>query len=131
MKKFQIERIVMIVSMLLFVATIGLIISMRKIDKQTEDTTMVYNATVMEADVANTGNAIFAEISTKEYRTLLYISTNLSKHVRMENVENLKAGQTIFFSIENKKVPQMNKVEFVNITSLKTETETIFFVGGI
>lgn len=106
----------MIASLLLFVAMIGLIISMSKIDKQTEDTTTFYTATVIGVDVTNTGENIFAEIRTKEYDTALYISTNISKNIRMDDVRNLRNGETIFFGIENIKVHQMNKVEFVNIT---------------
>ena len=71
------------------------------------------------------GENIFAEIHTKEYNTSLHISTNISKNIRMDDVKNLSNGQTIFFGIENIKVQQMNKVEFVNITSLKTDTKDI------
>lgn len=125
MKKSKIKTIIMIVSLLFFVATIGLIISMSEIDKQTEETTTSYIATVIGVDVINTGENIFAEIHTKEYSTSLHISTNISKSIRMDDVRNLRNGQTIFFRIENIKVPQMNNVEFVNITSLKTDTKDI------
>lgn len=126
MKKSKIIIVIMIVSLLLFVATIGLIISMSEIDKQTEDTTTFYTATVISVDVTNTGENIFAEIHTKEYNTSLHISTNISKNIRMDDVRNLRNGQTIFFGIENIKIGQMNKAEFVNITSLKTDTKDIF-----
>ena len=119
MKKSKIKIVIMIVSLLFFVATIGLMISMSKIDKQTEDTTAFYTATVIDVDVTNTGENVFAEIHTKEYNTSLYISTNIGKNIRMDDVSYLKNGQTIFFGIENIKVQQMNKVEFVNITSFK------------
>lgn len=125
MKKSKIKIVIMSVSLLFFVATIGLIISMSKIDKQTENTTTFYTATVIGVDVTNTGENIFAEIHTKEYNTSLHISANISKNIRMDDVRNLRNGQTIFFGIENIKVRQMNKVEFVNITSLKTETKDI------
>lgn len=125
MKKSKIKIVIMIVSLLFFVATIGLMISMSKIDKQTEDTTAFYTATVIDVDVTNTGENVFAEIHTKEYNTSLYISTNIGKNIRMDDVSYLKNGQTIFFGIENIKVQQMNKVEFVNITSLKTDTKDI------
>ncbi len=125
MKKLKIKIVIMIVSLLFFVATIGLIVSMSKIDKQTEDTTTFYTATVIDVEVTDTGENIFAEIHTKEYNTSLHISTNISKKIRMDDVKNLSNGQTIFFGIENIKVQQMNKVEFVNITSLKTDTKDI------
>ena len=125
MEKSKSKIAIMIVSLLLFVAMIGLIISMSKIDKQTEDTTKLYTATVIGVDFANTGENMFAEIKTKEYNTSLYISTNISKNIRMDDVRNLRSGQTIFFRIENIKVQQMNKIEFINIISLKTDTKDI------
>lgn len=125
MKKPKIKIVIMIVSLLFFVVTIGLLISMSKIDKQTESTTTFYTATVISVAVTDMGENIFAEIHTKEYKTSLYISENISKNIRMDDVRNLRNGQTIFFGIENTKVQQMNEVEFVNITSLKTDTEDI------
>ena len=116
----------MIILLLFFAVMIGLIISMSKIDKQTEDTTTLYTATVIDVDVTNTGKNNFAEIHTKEYSTSLYISTNISKYIKMDDVKNLRNGQTIFFRIENIKIRQMNNVEYVDITSLKTDTKEIF-----
>lgn len=126
MKKNKTKIIVMFVSTILFIATIGLIISINKIDKQTENTTTSYIATVIDVDITDTGNGVFAEIYTNEYNTTLYISTNICKNIRMDDVKNLEKGETIFFRIENMKVKQMGNVRFVNIISLKTETENIF-----
>ena len=123
MKKSAI--VVMIVSLLLFAATTGILISMSKIDKQTEDTTTFYTATVIGVDITNTGKNISAEIHTNEYNTSLLISVNISKNISMDDVRDLKKGQTIFFGIEKKKARQMNEVEFVNITALKTDTKEI------
>lgn len=125
MKKSKVKTAIMIVSLLFFVATIGLMIFMSKIDRQTEDTTTLYTATVSGAEVTDTGENVFAEIRTKEYNTALYIPKNISKSIKIDDVKNLKNGQTILFRIENSKTRQMNEVEFVNITSLKTETEDI------
>ncbi len=125
MKKSKIKIAIMIISLLLFVATIGLIISMSKIDKQTEDTTTLYTATVTDVNITNTQKNVFIEINTKEYNTSLHISTNISENIDIEDVKKLKKGQTIFFRIENTQVHQINEVEFVNITSLKTDTKDI------
>ena len=116
----------MFISLLFFVGTIGLIISMSKIDKQTEDTTTFYTATVNGVEVTDTGEDIFAEIRTKEYGTSLYISKNISKNISMHDVTGLENGQVIFFGIESIKDKQMNEVKFVNIISLKTDAKDIF-----
>lgn len=126
MNKSKVKIVIMIVSMFLFAATVGLIISMSKIDKQTENTTTFYTATVSDIDITDTGEKIFAEIHTKEYSTSLQISTNISKNIKMDDIRDLKNGQTIFFRIENIKVEQMNKAEFINITSLRTDAKDIF-----
>lgn len=115
----------MVVFLLLFVATVGLIISMSKIDKQTDATTTLYTATVTGVDITDMGDKASAEIHTREYRTSLYISTNIAKSIKMEDIRSLKDGQTISFRIENIKVRQMNEVEFVNIVSLRTDTKEI------
>lgn len=118
--------IIMWVSFFCFVVTLGLIISISKIDKQTNETTTIYKATINDVFITDTGNNLFVEICTKEYDTSLKISTNISKNIKIDDITDLKEGQTIFFQIENIKVKQMNKVEFINITSLKTDTKEIF-----
>ena len=125
MKKSKIKTVTMIMSLLLFVVAIGLNISMGNIDKQTEDTTTFYTATVISVDVTDAGENSFADIQTKEYNTALHISTNISKNMGMDEVRNLSNGQKIWFGIENTKAQQMNKVEFVTITALKTDTKEI------
>lgn len=126
MKKAKINIVIMIISLLFFIGTVGLIISMHQIDKQTEDTTTLYTATVSGVDITDTGENIFAKIHIKEYNTSLHIDTTISKNISMDDVRNLENGQTIFFRIENIKVQQMDKVDFLNITSLKTDKNNIF-----
>ena len=67
---------VMIVSLLLFAATTGILISMSKIDKQTEDTTTFYTATVIGVDITNTGKNISAEIHTNQSRYAFHCFMN-------------------------------------------------------
>lgn len=118
----------MIVSVLLFVVMIGLIISISEIDKQTESTTTLFTATVDGVDITDTGERVFAEIHTKEYDTSLFISANICENIKMDEIRDLKDGQTLFFRIENINVKQMNKVEFINIVSLETNTKDIFSI---
>lgn len=126
MNNSKIINIIMTISLILFVAMIGLIVSMNKMDKLTEETTSSYTATVIGVDVVDTGVDVFAEIQTKENSTSLYISANICKKIDIDEIRNLRNGQTIFFRIENIKKQQMNTVEFINITSLKTDTKEIF-----
>jgi len=119
-------KIIMIVSTLVFVVTLGLVVSLHGIDKQTEDTTTLYTATVSGVAVVETEKTMHIEICTKEYNTFLLVSTNISPNINLEDIKELKNGQTISFRIENRKVGQMDKVNFINIVSLKTDTKSIF-----
>ncbi len=126
MNKLNIKIVILVISILFFIGMIGLMIFMSQIDKQTEDTTTYYAATVTEIWINRIENSIYAEIHTKEYDSALQISTNITKNINMNDVKDLKNGQKIFFRIENIKSDQMNKVDFINIVSLKTETKDIF-----
>ena len=126
MNKLNIKIVILVISILFFIGAIGLMVFMSQIDKQTEDTTTHYTATVTETWINSIGNSIYAEIHTKEYTNALQISTNISKNINMNDVKDLKSGQKIFFRIENIKSDQMNQVDFINIVSLKTETKDIF-----
>lgn len=126
MYKSKSRIVLMFVFLSLFVVTVGLILSMRNIDNQNENTTILHTATVDYIDVTNTGDSVYLEIYTKEYRTSLMISTNISWRINIEDVKNLKEGQTIFFRVEKTKANQINEVSFINITSLETETNCIF-----
>lgn len=117
---------VMIASLVLLAGTIGVLISMRGIDRQAADSTTFCQATVTEAHVVSTGKDLFAEIHTEEYSAALYVSTNVCKRIDAENISALRRGQKIFFGVENQKAQQLNRTEFVDITALGTEAGDIF-----
>lgn len=119
-------KTIMIASLILFLVSIGLIISMNEIDKQTTDTTTFYTATVSNVDITDTGKNISAVIKTQEYDTDLHISVSICKNINMDDVRALKNGQTIYFTVEKIRAAQMNEVIFLPITSLETNTEEIF-----
>ena len=123
-------KTIMIASLILFLVSIGLIISMNEIDKQTTDTTTFYTATVSNVDITDTGKNISAVIKTQEYDTDLHISVNICKNINMDDVSALKNGQTIYFTVEKIRAAQMNEVIFLPITSLETNTEEIFSLDG-
>lgn len=126
MNRSNIKFIILIISIVFFIGTIGLITFMYQIDKQTEDTTTYYSATITTTRIINTGENVSAEIYTKEYSTSLYITTTISKNIDMNDIRELKKGQKIFFRIENIKSAQMNKVDFIDIVSLNTDAKDIF-----
>ncbi len=126
MKKSSIKVFILIISIVFFIGSIGLLIIMSQAYKQSEDTTTYYSATVSYINVTDTGESTYAEIYTEEYETVLEILPNICKNINMDDVKNLKIGQRIFFRIQNIKSNQMNEVFFVDIVSLRTESKDIF-----
>ena len=54
------------------------------------------------------------------------IRSSVSKQIDLDKVRNLQPGQKIYFTIENYKAEQLDKVRFVDITSLRTDTQVIY-----
>lgn len=117
---------VLVCSIFFFLVTIGIFIFMFQVDRITEDSTTFFSATVIKTEIINSGKNKYVEIDTEEYKCNLYLSVNISKNINMNKIIALKEGEKIFFRIENIKVKQMNFVDFVDIVSLKTETDDIF-----
>jgi len=125
MKKMY-TKIILIISIVFLFGTVGIMVSMMQIDKQTESNTTEYSATVSKVQVTDTGKSSYIEIQIEEYKSHLQISTNVSKNINIDDISNFHSGQRIFFRIKNIENNQMNNVEFVNIVSLKTEDKDIF-----
>lgn len=126
MNKAKRNIVFMILFLFLFLVIIGLLIVSDVIDKQTDDTTTLYTATVSRVDVTDTGNAVSVDIYTREYNTSLYLTPTVCEYIKTEDLRDLNAEETIFFRIENMKVKQMNEVGFLDIVSLKTDKKEIF-----
>ncbi len=118
--------IILVCSVFFFLVTIGIFISMFQIDKQTEDITIEYSATVRRIHINNSVKNKWVQIETEEYDSSLYISVNISKNIDIRKIESLKQGEKIFFRIVDTKAEQLNSVDFVDTVSLKTETNDIF-----
>lgn len=126
MKNSNTKGIIMVLSILLFAASVGILISMSNIDKQTTDTTIYYTATVIRTEITELGKDESASIYVEEYSSFLYISPSVCRYIDPDSVRALKSGQKIGFSIESLKAEQFGKVAFVDIVSLKTEEQDIF-----
>ena len=109
-----------------FFGTSGVLISMNSIDKQTEKNTTEFMATVTNVETTYTGEKIHIEIYTEEYDDTLHISTNVSKKIDMDDINNLKKGQKILFRIQSNMLEQFKNTGFGNIVSLKTSEKEIF-----
>lgn len=127
MRKIKKTVITLVFSIIFFIGTIGILIWMIPVDKQTENITVFYSGTVSKIQVTHTGEDTYVQISTAEYDTSLYLLPIICKNINVDDVSCLQKGQKIFFRIENFKAYQMNEeVEFINIVSLSTEEKDIF-----
>ena len=126
MKSQKLKYIIMIASFMLFIGMISLLVFMGDIDRQTDETSTTYTATVTGVEITNTGKDDIVEIFTKEYDNTLHISTNISDNINLNDIKDLEHGQIIWFRIENTMAQNLNKAAFVDIISLKTDEKIIF-----
>ena len=69
--------------------------------KQNENTTELLTATVQKVDIVDTGNGIVIKIHVIEYSPFLFISTNISKNIEIQDIREFKEGEKIFFRVNN------------------------------
>jgi len=126
MRKRKVTIVVMVISVLFFMGSIGLGLVAGSIHKYTEKTTCLYAATVKKVDAIDTGKEIQVDLYTEEYKASLHIQTAVSKHINIDEIANLHAGQEVLFRIENKNRDFLDGAELVSILALETE-EKVFF----
>ena len=129
MYKSSIKLYVIILLIILFIGSIGLIFIINKADNQTESTTKLYSATVSDVKIIDNKSTAYAEIYTEEYDFSLYVSETVCKYINLNDIKAIKHGQTVHFRINNKKVDTMSKADFIDIISLKTGTKEILSIN--
>lgn len=119
------HKLLLIITMFVFIIMIGLLISMYQIDSQTPSNTTEYIATVSKLKIVETGKDSYIDVYTDENKYYLYVLPHVCKHINIESL-NINEGDKIIYRVENNKLKQLDKVEFVNIVSLQTEKKEIF-----
>lgn len=128
MKNIKTAKIIMIIAFSLSVVFFILLISMRNIDRQTENTTTLFAATVEKTVINTATDKPHAEIHTVEYGNWFYITQNIGSNINIDDLKTLEKGEKIYFRIENKKTKDINNVIFIDIVSLKTDDKNIFTI---
>ena len=126
MKRTDGTKAIMIVSLCIFVVFALFLMVAIRLHTQTEETTTSYTATVNEIRFNGTGNGINIEIYTEEFNNYLLISEDISKFLDMNDIKELKKGQTVYLTIENYEAEIIEDALFVSINSLKTDAQEIF-----
>ena len=120
-------KIFLVIYSILFVLAVVNLIKMIVIYSQTENTTTLYSATVKKSPVTSMGgDGIYARIKTEENISEFVLLPYVNEKINIDDVTDLQSGQKIFFRIRNSEVKRMNKADFINIVSLKTEEKDIF-----
>lgn len=86
------NKIAVIIFSLIFVVSTGLLISMGGIDRQSEDNTVLFTATVKNTGIMDTGENISVEINTEEFKAGLYLQQSICNEMGVEDIEALKIG---------------------------------------
>ena len=116
----------LIVCIVFFAGTIGLIYNVYRASKQSEQNTVLYTATVNTIQITDLGKEVYVKVYLVEYSNALIVATDVTKNIDLTKIENLNSGTKIYFRIESAKQDFINHVEFIDIVSLSTEQEVIF-----
>jgi len=125
MRIYKIKSVILTVSVLTLIMLILATAFFEENGKQSEETNTAFSATVKFV-VNETEESIYPQIHINEAETYFMIRSSVSKQIDLDKVRNLQPGQKIYFTIENYKAEQLDKVRFVDITSLRTDTQVIY-----
>lgn len=126
MRSYKRKSVLLAVSVLILIVFIVVTVHFKQNGRQSEETTTAFSATVKYVVVNKTEESIYPQIHINEAETYFMIRSSVSKQIDLDKVRNLQPGQKIYFTIENYKAQQLDKVRFVDITSLRTDTQVIY-----
>lgn len=126
MRSYKRKSVLLTVSVLTLIMIILVTVFFEENGKQSEETNTAFSATVKYVVVNETEESIYPQIHINEAETYFMIRSSVSKQIDLDKVRNLQPGQKIYFTIENYKAEQLDKVRFVDITSLRTDTQVIY-----
>lgn len=126
MRSYKGKSVILAVSVITLIMLILVTAFFEESGRQSEETTTAFSATVKYVVVNKTEDRIYPEIYVNEVDTYFMIRSSVCKQIDLDKVRNLQPGQKIYFTIENYKAEQLDKVRFVDITSLRTDTQVIY-----
>lgn len=126
MRSYKRKSVLLAVSVLILIMFIVVTVHFKQNGRQSDETTTAFSATVKYVVVNETEDRIYPQIHINEADTYFMIRSSVSKQIDLDKVRNLQPGQKIYFTIENYKAQQLDKVRFVDITSLRTDTQVIY-----
>lgn len=126
MRSYKRKSVLLAVSVLILIMFIVVTVHFKQNGMQSDETTTAFSATVKYVVVNETEDRIYPKIYVNEVDTYFMIRSSVCKQIDLDKVRNLQPGQKIYFTIENYKAQQLDKVRFVDITSLRTDTQVIY-----
>lgn len=115
---------VMVTALLMSIGFVVLLYMISDDNKQTENNTTEFVATVAKVNTLEKEGGTDYNIITNEYPAQLLINRSLIKSIDLERAIDI--GDTIYFRVENVWAEQMNEISFTSITSLRTENRVFF-----
>lgn len=126
MRSYKGKSVILAASVLTLIMLILVTAFFEESGRQSEETNTAFSATVKYVVVNETEDRIYPQIHINEAETYFMIRSSVSKQIDLDKVRNLQPGQKIYFTIENYKAQQLDKVRFADITSLRTDTQVIY-----
>jgi hypothetical protein len=126
MKNRKVLIVIIAMSLICFIGISGNLIIMTDFDKNTDENTVMFSATVSEITINDTGEQINAEIMTNEYSTALWISGTVCENINIDDIRDINKNQAIRFRMAESKANQIDYADFLDIISLETESKVLF-----
>ncbi len=126
MKSKKRKIFLLIFSLLFFIGTLSVHLLLFQVDKKTAQNTTEYVATVTKISINDMVSDVYAEIFTQEYDNSFFISSNIAKHINLEDLKNIQSGDKVYVRIENDQVNLFDRVEFISIVSLTAANKQIY-----
>ena len=104
------NKIAVIIFSLILVVSTGLLISMGGIDRQSEDNTVLFTATVKSTVIMDSGENISVEVNTEEFKAGLYLQQSICNEMGVEDIEALKIGEKYRFGLKKRKLNSSTKL---------------------
>lgn len=126
MKKTKLYVLGMITSVVFFWGTVGLIILMGEIGQLSEENTTEFSASVIKVEVSEADPS--ADVYINEYEASLFLTSTVCERIKLSDLRDLKAGDEVYFRIEDSKGIYLNTAAFVDVVSLRTESQSFYSI---
>ena len=126
MRKFNYKKALAFLFMFFSIFTVALFIFINIENNHTYKTITSHTATVRQVQIDDIGDEISAKIYTNEYVSCFIIDAYVLENIDIADIKELKNGETINFSIDNRNAKHPDSLSMWILTSLSTNSKEIY-----